>query len=155
MATHQQLIATEQLATLIAAKLEVLELLTRIANTQLSLIETGEMSTLLTVLTAKQQLISRMQSLESQLDPFRQEDPDTRVWSTPERRKQCQDHARRSEALLAEILLTEKRAEALMLSRRDQTARRLDSMHTAGEAGNAYATAGYSPITSTQLRCEG
>ncbi|ADB18981.1 hypothetical protein Psta_4334 [Pirellula staleyi DSM 6068] len=146
---------TQQLARLVAAKLEVLELLVRIANTQLSLITSGEMSTLLTVLTAKQQLITRMQSIESQLAPFRDEDPDARVWGSPAERKKCQDDARRSEALLAEILTAEKQAEVLMIQRRDQTALRLDSMHSAGEAGNAYAGSHYGAVTGSQLRYEG
>jgi flagellar biosynthesis/type III secretory pathway chaperone len=133
---------TEKLARLIAQKLQLLELLARLTHAQASLIEEGDMTRLLPVLGAKQKLIVQLQQLEGELNPFRNEDPDTRRWSSPANREACRQNAARCEALLAEIMQIERAGESEMIRRRDAVAEQLQTMHSAHDASAAYAESG-------------
>lgn len=129
---------TETLASLIAQKLQLVELLARLSHAQVDLIGSGDMTKLLPVLGAKQQLLSQMQQLEQALAPFRNEDPDHRQWISPAAREKCRSDAERSEQLLAEIMVLERESEAEMIQRRDETARRLEEMESSSRAHTAY-----------------
>ena len=74
---------TNRLAALIAAKVQVLEILARLSRRQLALIDAGEMTALVKLLASKQTVMAQLQKLEGQLQPFRGDDPDARVWQTP------------------------------------------------------------------------
>ena len=129
---------TETLASLIAQKLQLLELLTRLSHAQSELIGSGDMTRLLPVLGAKQRLLGQIQQLEQALAPFRDDDPDQRQWSSAAAREKCRLDAQRSEQLLAEIMVLEREGEAEMIRRRDETARRLEEMDGASRAHSAY-----------------
>jgi flagellar biosynthesis/type III secretory pathway chaperone len=132
------MLSTETLANLVAHKLQLLELLAKLSRAQMELIDGGDMTKLLAVLGAKQKLLSQLQQLDQALVPFRDEDPDQRVWPSPEARQECQAQATQIEALLREIMLLERQGEAEMVRRRDDTARRLEEVEYAGRAQSAY-----------------
>ena len=69
-------------AALVTAKLKILELLVGLARKQLAIVEKGEISDLVKLLAAKQTVLSQLQTLERQLDPFRPQDPETRRWNS-------------------------------------------------------------------------
>jgi len=129
---------TETLASLIAQKLQLLELLARLSHAQVELIDSGDMTKLLPVLGAKQRLLAQMQQFEQALAPFRNDDPEQRIWASVAAREKCRADAQRSEQLLAEIMEMERQGEAEMIRRRDDTARRLEEMDTASRAHSAY-----------------
>jgi hypothetical protein len=130
--------STDQLASLIAAKLQLVEILSRLGHRQLALIETAEMTGLVKLLAAKQTVLAQLQIVERQLDPFRNEDPERRAWSSAAERAACQSQAERCNALLAEVIELERQGEAAMLRRRDATALALVSAQTAADARSAY-----------------
>jgi flagellar biosynthesis/type III secretory pathway chaperone len=130
--------STETLANLIAQKLQLLELLARLSRAQAELIDGGDMTRLLPVLGAKQQLLAQMQQLEPALAPYRDENPELRVWASPAARDRCRANAERSEQLLAEIMLLERQGEAEMVRRRDEAARRLEEVEVGSQAHSAY-----------------
>ncbi len=130
---------TERLAVLVSAKVQVLEILTRLSRRQLELVSRGETPALLKLLTAKETVLAQLQALERQLDPFRSEDPEARVWSSRESRSACQRDADRANALLTEALALERQAEAAMLGRRDAAASALSAVQVAADARTAYA----------------
>ena len=132
---------TNRLAALIAAKVQVLEILARLSRRQLALIDAGEMTALVKLLASKQTVMAQLQTLEGQLQPFRDDDPDARVWQTPADRAACQVQANQCNALLAEALRLEKQAEEAMLRRRDAAAVELAVVHTGSDARSAYAAA--------------
>lgn len=134
-------LTTELLAALVQQKRGVLVLLARLAEQQLALVEAGEMTLLMKLLAAKQSLLVQLQQLERQLDPFRTQDPDRRTWRTPGDRAACQQQADECAALLAHVMGLEQQAEARMVLRRDAAAERLAGVHSAAEAGHAYAAA--------------
>jgi len=143
------------LASSMARKAQLLELLQRLGTAQLSLVGEGDMSRLLQVLASKDSLLAQLQLVERELDPFRDEDPERRVWATPELRNACKQDAARCASLLTEIVALEKQSEAEMTCRRDATAAQLQGLYGSQEAQGAYIT---SPITmpaSYDLSMEG
>ena len=73
---------TEILADLIAKKHQTLTTLRDLGVRQSELVESGDMVQLMKVLSAKQQLIGNIRSLEQDLDRFRNQNPDNwKYWS--------------------------------------------------------------------------
>jgi hypothetical protein len=145
--------STDRLAELIAAKVQVLQLLAGLAGRQLALAQEGDMAALLKLLAAKQTVLTQLQALEKKLDPFRADDPDRRAWRTPQHRQSAQQAAARCEALLAQTMHLESQGEAAMILRRDAAAGELAGLHAAADVHSAY-TAVPSPALP-RLQCEG
>ncbi|MBN2579322.1 MAG: hypothetical protein JXB10_10055 [Pirellulales bacterium] len=129
---------TDVLFDLIRAKRECLLRLRDLGRQQQTLIEDGDMTGLLNLLVAKQKPIMQLQRLERALEPFRRQDPERRVWRTPEARTRCADALGQCETLLAEIMRHEKFCEEALVRRRDEAARQLQGAHLAGQARQAY-----------------
>ena len=144
---------TEQLAALVAAKLQVLEILVRLSRHQVEVIEAGDMTLLMKLLAGKQTVMSQLQTIERDLTPFRDEDPERRTWRSPGERTVCQSRAEQCNTLLAEAMELEKRAEAAMVDRRDAAAIALAAIQIGSDAKAAYATMG--PLSSASLQVEG
>ena len=144
---------TDRLAALIAAKLQVVEILERLARKQLALVESGDAGVLLKLLAAKQTVLAQLQALERQLDPFRAQDPECRPWPSPAHRAQCQAQADRCTKLLAETMELEKQGEAALAARRDAVSSALASTQAAADARTAYAPV--SLPAAANLHCEG
>ncbi len=145
---------TDVLADLIRAKRTCLMRLRDMGRRQLELIEAGEMTGLLDLLSARQKSIGQLQRIERALDPFRSEDPQQRRWRSPQDRAACAEQIQQCDALLGEIVSQEKCAEAALIRRRDQTAARLQEVHQAARARGAYA-APPSPVSQVDLCSEG
>ena len=145
--------STDKLAALISAKLQLVELLARLGRRQLELIDSGQMNDLIKLLAAKQTVLERLQAADGELAPFRQEDPEQRIWKLPAERAACQAQADRANALLAEAIELEHRAEQAMLHRRSIAAAALEGAHAAADAHAAYAHA--FPLARTTLQAEG
>jgi hypothetical protein len=129
---------TELLAELIGQKYECLSQLHELGQQQFVLVDQGETTKLLKVLSAKQQSLAHLQQIERRLDPFRGEDPETRTWSSPTARSACQTMVVQAEKLFREILEQEKRSEELLRRRRDETAAQLQVVNAARHARGAY-----------------
>lgn len=145
---------TFRLAELIRVKLKIIELLAGLARKQLALASAGDTGELIKLLSAKQTVLAQLHAIERQLDPFRAEDPETRVWRTPGDRIRCQQHAQQCDELLAATMELERQAEAVMLRRRDQAAEQLVEISGAAEAATAYSIPTMS-ATPVHLVCEG
>lgn len=135
---HASPLDTGTLAGFLDRKLEVLRQLRQLAGRQTELIEAGDMSALMRLLASKQVLLLEMQRLEGQLDPFRAQEPDERVWATPAARERSRQVASACERLLAELMQIEKASETEMSRRRDEVSARLHDAGTAARARHAY-----------------
>jgi hypothetical protein len=129
---------TDLLAALIDQKRDCLGRMRDLGSRQLELVRGGEMTALLDVLAAKQRLIGQLQRIERALDPFRNQDADTRHWRTPDDRQRCAARLAECESLLAEIIRREKQGENELTLRRDAAARQLQGAHIAAQARGAY-----------------
>jgi hypothetical protein len=130
--------STEQLASLIAKKHEVLVQLRAVGTKQTDLVASGEIGGLLKLLAAKQQLISGLQQLERELKPYYTADPDQRIWRSPEERARCAKQAAECNALLEEIVRLEKVGAEKMDARKNEVAQQLQQVHAAAHVRNAY-----------------
>lgn len=145
---------TDLLADLIDRKHQCLAQLRDMGRRQCELINEGSISGLLDVLSAKQEVIARLQSVQRQLDPFRDQEPESRHWRSPGRRHACAEQVQRCECLLAEILAQEKRSELELTRRRDEAANQLQGIHHAGQARGAYIASTAFPTHQLDLSCD-
>ena len=142
---------TRRLSDLVGAKHGCLLQLRELGRRQQELIESGDMTPLLTVLAEKQRAIGTLHELERLLDPFRAEDPAHRTWSGEAERVRCASLADQSARLMAEILEVEKRCEESLRRRRDETAEQLAVVQASGAARGAYAEADAGYVSSSTL----
>jgi hypothetical protein len=130
---------TQQLAELLDAKHGCLLELRDLGRAQSQWIAGGDVAHLLRTLAEKQQLIERLTRIERLLDPFRDQDPQSRVWRSADERGRCAKLIETSQALLDEILQQEKRNEAELQLKRDEVAARLQNLNVTRNARHAYA----------------
>jgi hypothetical protein len=137
--------STEQLAAIIAKKHEVLMQLRAVGLRQTDLVASGEITSLLKLLAAKQQLIGRLQDVERELKPYYAIDPEQRTWRSPEERSQCARQADECNSLLEEVVRLEKLGAEKMNVRKDEVAQQLNQVHAAAHVRNAYQAQQWSP----------
>jgi hypothetical protein len=130
--------STTELANLMSRKRQVLQLLSDLARAQLAVIESGDTTKLLRVLSAKQPLAEELQRVDAELASFRSDDPDRRPWPTPAARQQCQADAFACEELLTKVLELEQAGEAALVAQRDAVSRQLEELDAAQHATQAY-----------------
>lgn len=145
---------TDRLSDLIAAKLQVVELLLGLARRQLELAEQAEMTALLKVLAAKQTVLDQLQRLERQLDPYREQDPERRIWRSIADRQRCQQQMDQCGQVLNDVMALEKQGEVALVRRRQAAALALEQVQSATDARSAYATP-ESLSAPSVLHCEG
>jgi hypothetical protein len=144
-------LTTLQLEEIIQNKLHILEQLWQLCQQQQQWILESHWERLLHVLAAKEQLLRQLQSVERRLDPFRHEDPESRVWSSPEARARCRQMVQRCESLLAEILSWERQGEQELLRRRDAIAAQLEALDRHASACRAYLPVHEQAVCGQQL----
>ena len=89
----------------------------------------------------REDYLARLQEIDGELAPSRDDDPAARAWPSPAEHARCQKEAARCETLLAGILELEQVAEREMVRRRDEVAKRLAEFESASAAQSAYAHA--------------
>ena len=87
---------TNILADLIAKRHHCLVKLRDLGLKQLELIAAGDMGPLLRLLSAKDQWIVAVQTIEKELAPYHDQDPEARVWASEEARSQWRQSGRPS-----------------------------------------------------------
>lgn len=130
--------ATDHLAELIRQKHQALVQLREVGRRQADLVRCGEITSLLKLLAAKQHLIAALQKLESELKPYYGEDPEKRIWASPDDRAQCAQLASECNALLEEIVALEKQGAEQMNARKNEVAEQLQQVHASSHVRNAY-----------------
>ncbi len=128
----------EKLADLISKRHGCLVQLHRLGCKQTELIHSGEMSTLMRLLSAKNQLIIAMQAIERELTPFHAQDAATRPWHSPEARHACAQQAEACRELLEAVMQMEQENEQKLTQRRDQISQQLQSVQNSATARRAY-----------------
>jgi hypothetical protein len=129
---------TQILTSLLESKHECLTQLRDLGVRQLERIEEGDMSTLMKVLSAKQRLLTDLHQIERQLDPFRNQSPESRLWRTPSDRQHCAQLTTHCQLLFSEIVAQEREAESRLIVRRDDAEQSLRGLHVAAGAHGAY-----------------
>ncbi len=142
-----QSMETCELASLVRRKRLVLEQLQAICERQRGLIESGETQRLLRVLTAKQKLLNGLQAIERLLDPYREQDPETRGWVSEEAREACRRDVAACTTIWAGLLELEQRCGAMLETRRGEVAAQLTQVQGAANVRSAYLNS-HAPLPS-------
>jgi hypothetical protein len=130
--------STEILAELMVKRRKCLVQLRDLGLRQTQLIAAGQISDLLRLAGAKQQLIVALQAIEKQLAPFHQQDPESRRWRSPQARAQCARDADLCRKLIDEVMAMEQDGERQMAMRRDQVAGQIRAVAAGGRVREAY-----------------
>ncbi|MEX2308494.1 MAG: hypothetical protein WD738_12915 [Pirellulales bacterium] len=130
--------STEKLVELVRQKHQVLLQLREVGGRQTDLVTAGDVASLLKLLAAKQELIAALQNLERDLTPYYAEDPERRVWKSPQHRVDCAKRVTECNALLEEIVRLEKIGAEKMTARRNEVADQLHQVHSAAQIRSAY-----------------
>lgn len=139
-------LSTDNLADLIARRHACLKQLHAIGVKQAELIAASDMTSLLRLVAGKQQLIAALQAIEHRLQPFHQQQPDDRQWSSASARAACAQQAAECRQMLDAVMQLEQANEAEMARRRDDVAQQLQSAETAARARGAYQAHQRHPI---------
>jgi flagellar biosynthesis/type III secretory pathway chaperone len=145
---------TNTLTQLLAQKCELLLQLRQLVGRQFELIDASNLSQLLNLLTEKQRLIGRLQTIQRQLDPYRAQLPQQREWLSDEHRRRGAELADACQRLLAEVVEVDKQSESRLSLRRDEAATRLQSVHFAIQAREAYVEPAASTKSHVDLSSE-
>ena len=129
---------TEQLTNLINQKRDILLRLWQLTERQTALVDSQDLTRLLSLLAGKQTLLNELQAVEEQLHPFRAQDPEARRWRSPEARERTRQVAAECEQLLEKMMQVEQQCESQLVQRRDETSRRLHGVHGVSRARQAY-----------------
>ncbi len=147
-------LATDILMQLVRARYTCLVQLRDLGRRQMELIDQGNVTGLLDVLSVKQKPLNDIRRIERALDPFRGQDPEQRPWRSPDDRRACARLVEQCETLLKEIVVQEKRCEEIMVQKRDATAIRLAQLRSAGLAQGAYTAPAYAAVSQIDLSSE-
>jgi hypothetical protein len=147
--------ATARLSQLLDARLQVLQQLYDLARRQRAAITQHDLSTLLQLLAAKQQVLQVLKQLDSQLEPFRAESPELRRWESEQQHLRAKEQAARGEALLREILALDQESEQHMLAQREEAARDLSHFQQHALAERAYLGAATVAPRGSDVSLEG
>jgi hypothetical protein len=131
-------LTSDKLAELISQRHTCLVQLHKLGVKQSELVSSGEIGSLLRLLSVKNQLIVALQAIEQQLGPFHDQDPEARVWPNSAARERCARQATECQTLLKEIMQMERDNEQKMTERRDQVASQLQAAQSATTARRAY-----------------
>ena len=131
-------LSTDSLFELIESKLHLLGEMQAMSLAQADLVTQHDMTSLMTLLSRKQELMSALGGVQSELACFRDQDPELRVWSTPGRRKDCKDMVARCDQLLQELIVMEDRSLNSMNLQRESVAAQLQQNIDACTIQNAY-----------------
>ena len=142
---------TDLLAKLIERKRDVLSRLMTLIEKQWTIIEKEDYSQLLSVLAAKQPLLTELHSTEKGIEPFRSQDAESRVWRSQDDRLACRANAERCTELLTAVMNEEKRCEQYLVERREETKEMLDQTVVAGQAHRAYRSNQAQPTSQLNL----
>lgn len=131
---------TERLFELIETKLHLLEEMQALTIEQADQVVQHDMTALMVVLSRKQSLMESLQTVQMELLSYRDEDPDSRVWSSPDKRSRCKAMVQRSEQLLSELIVQENRCLDNMNVKRDSVLTQLQQNVAASQLQAAYSS---------------
>lgn len=148
MNTPELDLSTNRLAQLVNQKTRLVVELHRVLNKQREMIDAGQID-LLSLLAIKQKLLDALTSVDRQMDPFRSQDPEQRLWESTEARHQCRDEAQQCEELFLQVKQMEAYCMSEMQRLQAKTQEQLQGVNSAKQAAQAYEQ-NYNSIAPTR-----
>ena len=146
---------TERLFELIETKLLRIEEMLALTIELADQVAQHDMTALMVVLSRKQSLMESLQSVQLELVSYRDEDPDARVWSSPDKRTRCKAMVQRSDQLLSELIVQENRCLDNMNLKRDSVLTQLQQNVAASQLQAAYGSGNSLEHTDDGFSLEG
>jgi len=138
MQGSSEAISTQNLFDLVESKLHLLTEMHEMSITQSDLVAQHDMTALMALLSRKQGLMDSLHEVQTRLTPFQSQDPDTRNWSHPDRRKACQSMIAKCDALLQQMIVMENRSLDNMVVQRELVSAQIQQNIDASTIQNAY-----------------
>lgn len=130
--------STEILAELIETRHVTLGELRALSALQYRIVNSRDLGKLVELLAAKQRFLERLRKIDEALAPYREDDPESRVWADPSRRERCRELAAESAAWMGEVMELEAAAEQCLAAQREETTTELDQETRRFRAISAY-----------------
>lgn len=129
---------TQQLSDLIERQLSILSALRLLAVQQADCLGADDGELLLSMIARKQPLIEELLQIQIELQPYRNEDPDQRVWSDSAARERCKAMVASCDQLHQEIVRLESQSLDELENNRNAVAAQLQDCRDASLATSAY-----------------
>jgi hypothetical protein len=133
-------LGTESLFSLIESKLHLLTEMKHMSVSQSDLVAQHDMAGLMTLLSRKQDLMDSLRQVQESLAPFQTQDPESREWSSQDRRRSCQEMIAKCDELLQHLIVMENRSLDNMTIQREIVAAQLQQNINASTVQHAYQT---------------
>ncbi|HAN98238.1 MAG TPA: hypothetical protein DCQ98_12770 [Planctomycetaceae bacterium] len=130
--------STERLAELLSARHRTLGKLRVVSARQIQVLQRDAIGELHELLAVKQTLIEDLVRVDQAIDPYRAEDPERRVWSSPDVRERCRQLVEECTRWLDEVKEFEAGAERLARERMETTSREMETHVDRSRAVAAY-----------------
>lgn len=131
---------TQQLSVLMERQLNVLSALRMLAMQQAGCLGADQVELLLSLIARKQPLIEEFLQIHAELKPFRDQDPEQRVWQNAKDRERCREQLEICNKLHQEIMRLESQALGELELNRNAIAAQLQDCRDATLASSAYLT---------------
>ena len=133
-------LSTDTLFSLIESKLHLLSEMQEMSIAQSDMVAQYDMSSLMTLLSRKQELMESLREVQSRLAPFQPQDPEQRIWPDPSRRQKCKSMIARCDQLLQQMIVIENRSLDNMTLQREIVSAQLQQNINATTLQHAYQT---------------
>lgn len=131
---------TQQLSALVERQLNVLSDLRMLAMQQAECLGADHVELLLSLIARKQPLIEEFLQIHAALKPFRDDDPEKRIWNNESERVRCREQLESCNRLHQEIVRLESHALGELELNRNAIAAQLQDCRDATVASSAYLT---------------
>ena len=129
---------SEHLFHLVGQKLQLLEQLHACSGNQMQYIETDRMEAILEILAVRQRLLIEIEGIDRQIANYHVDDPEERVWPTPEMREQCREKISHCDRLVRETLEYDRIATERLTEKQSAAKQQLQQFTDTAHAQGAY-----------------
>lgn len=129
------------LSELVSQRHAVLIKLLKLSQDQIAAIQSGRMTDLMGILSAKQQPIQQLVNLGKQLKPAANDDPNSRSWPDPQSRIDCRQQQQQCDSMHQKLLEIEAACEEMLEANRADVSDRLQRLSSGTDATSGYSKA--------------
>ena len=140
--------STERLAELCQLRLEKLQVIRELSIQQCVLAQSQDVERLLSLAGKRQHALDALESIQSELRTYSNEDPERRVWASPELREKCRVDLEKGKSILSELIVMEQRSIDILASQREAIAEQIHLHHGTQTVLNAYSSQLHLPSAS-------
>ncbi|MCL2348896.1 MAG: hypothetical protein FWC50_11635 [Planctomycetaceae bacterium] len=128
----------EKFYRLIQKKQERLQQLHDCSRNQLQYVDDGNTDALFELLGVKQKLLLDLEEIDRQMEVYRLDDPEKRLWPSPEMRQRCREAVETCRRLVCETLENDQAAEKELIVKKNAAQKQLRQFDTKANIQLAY-----------------